>query len=302
MQFNKTLLPALALAAAVPSSPAWAAGGGGAAPPSAGGGTAVEQPVIRRKPARRRSRGPVLASFSLARPRLFLYGRPARVSFRLAGRGPVRVRLKLVPEGGRRAISTIALGERRTGETHSVVVTGREAGVLPQGSYSLRIAGRDRRGRALRRGPRASSRAELRFFHHRFPLAGPFSYGDGFGVPRAGHRHQGQDLAAAEGTPVVAPRGGVVAAVQYQAGGAGHYLVLDGEGEDFDYVFMHLRAGSVAVGDGQRVRTGQRLADVGSTGASSGPHLHFEIWAGPWYAGGHPIDPLPPLRAWDTWS
>jgi murein DD-endopeptidase MepM/ murein hydrolase activator NlpD len=79
-------------------------------------------------------------------------------------------------------------------------------------------------------------------------------------------------------------------------------VVLDGRGETRDYVFMHLRTGSVVVTEGQRIRTGQRIGEVGSTGESSGPHLHFEVWDGPWYAGGHPIDPLPLLRAWDAWS
>jgi murein DD-endopeptidase MepM/ murein hydrolase activator NlpD len=87
--------------------------------------------------------------------------------------------------------------------------------------------------------------------------------------------------------------------VQYQARGAGHYVVLDGEGEDRDYVFMHLRTGSIAVEEGEAVRTGQQIAEVGNTGASSGPHLHFEIWVnGGWYTGGEPIDPLPLLRSW----
>jgi murein DD-endopeptidase MepM/ murein hydrolase activator NlpD len=98
---------------------------------------------------------------------------------------------------------------------------------------------------------------------------------------------------------VLAPRGGVIKAVQYQAAGAGHYVVLDGAGEERDYVFMHLRTGSVLVREGQTVRTGQRIGDVGNTGRSSGAHLHFEIWGSAgWYTGGKPLDPLPLLQAW----
>jgi murein DD-endopeptidase MepM/ murein hydrolase activator NlpD len=134
---------------------------------------------------------------------------------------------------------------------------------------------------------------------HRFPIAGVFDWGGpdaGFGAKRKGHRHQGQDLAAASGTPVIAPYRGVVTAVQYQAKGAGRYVVIDGE--DYDYVFMHLRTGSIVVRQGERVRTGQAVGEVGSTGESSGPHLHFELWLGAWYDGGHPIDPLPLLQQW----
>jgi murein DD-endopeptidase MepM/ murein hydrolase activator NlpD len=56
----------------------------------------------------------------------------------------------------------------------------------------------------------------------------------------------------------------------------------------------------VRVRKGQRVAAGQRLASVGSTGSSSGPHVHFEIWPDGWYANARsrPIDPLPDLRAW----
>ena len=57
---------------------------------------------------------------------------------------------------------------------------------------------------------------------------------------------------------MVAPRGGTVKAVQYQAGGAGHYIVLTASGEDRDYVFMHLKSGSIPVVQGQTVRTGQQ--------------------------------------------
>jgi len=46
------------------------------------------------------------------------------------------------------------------------------------------------------------------------------------------------------------------------------------------------------------VRTGQLIGEVGTTGGSTGPHLHFEIWVGGWFAGGNPIDPLPLLQSW----
>ena len=313
------LAAALALLLAAPAAAlASDPGGGSAASPSGdGGGASSGQAVSPSKPAtpakkrkhkRRRARNPVLTGFRLSRPKLFLYGRPSRVAFRIKSRAKtVRVRLYLLRQGRRRPVRTIFLGDQATNTTRAFYLTGLESGLLlPQGLYTLKIAAKDARGRRLRRAATASAVTELSFFHHRFPIAGPFSYSgpDGnFGAKRDGHIHQGQDLPAPEGTPVVAPRGGTVEAVQYQAGGAGHYVVLDGDAEQRDYVDMHLRTGSNVVKQGQRVRTGQRLGEVGSTGASSGPHLHFEIWiGGGWYTGGHPVDPLPYLRTWDRWS
>jgi murein DD-endopeptidase MepM/ murein hydrolase activator NlpD len=138
---------------------------------------------------------------------------------------------------------------------------------------------------------------------HVFPISGPHSYGGAdarFGVGRPGHKHQGQDILAAEGTPIVAPRGGTITWRAFQAKGAGYYLVLDPVMEPYNYVFMHLQARSLLVKLGDRVRTGQLLANVGATGTTSGAsHLHFEVWNGPWFKGGVPIDPLPILLAWD---
>jgi murein DD-endopeptidase MepM/ murein hydrolase activator NlpD len=160
------------------------------------------------------------------------------------------------------------------------------------------------RRRAVKRTPKPAPvvPAPTPTSDHTFPVAGPYSFGgkDGrFGAGRPGHIHQGQDLSAPSGTPVVAPWPGTVEAVKYQAGGAGYYVVLDGDLEDRDYVFMHLLKGSTVVKLGDRVGRGQQLAQVGSTGSSSGPHLHFEIWVGGgWYTGGQPVDPLPFLEAW----
>jgi hypothetical protein len=296
-----TLLACAALAAAATCpAPAVAAGGGGggvAAPddgsaPDNGAAPRADQP---RRAVRRRRRATLLESFELRRKRLFLYGRAARIEFTLAGRRSVPVRLHILRAGDGTRVATLDLGTRAAG-SHSVRFTGREAGPLPEGRYRLHIA-----GRGMRRAPAASSTAELEYSHHTLPIAGAFEWGgtgSGFGARREGHRHQGQDLPAAEGTPVVAPRGGLVEAVEYQPGGAGHYVVVDGEDEDRDYVFMHLRPDSIPVEAGDRVRTGQRIGEVGTTGRSSGPHLHFEIWVGGWYAGGEPIDPLPDLQHW----
>jgi murein DD-endopeptidase MepM/ murein hydrolase activator NlpD len=307
------LVPLTAVAVvAVPSAPALAAGGygGASAPaagppsPAAGGGASPRSPRHRRL-ARLRS-APVLTSFSLRRPKLFLYGHAARVTIRVRGRAPVRVRLELLPPESRRPVKTISLGELRPGRARSFELTGRESGLLPQGDYVVHVTGRDARGRRLRRAASASSTARLSYYHHVFPLVGAFGYGgaDGrFGAKRRGHTHQGQDLPAGAGTPVVAPRGGTIETVAYQARGGGHYVVLDGAGEDRDYAFMHLRTGSVVVEEGERVRTGQRIGDVGSTGESSGAHLHFEVWVGGWQRdGGRPIDPLPLLHSWDGFS
>jgi murein DD-endopeptidase MepM/ murein hydrolase activator NlpD len=133
-----------------------------------------------------------------------------------------------------------------------------------------------------------------------FPVRGPHSYGGSdarYGAPRAGHQHEGQDVAAGRGTPVAAARGGRVYYKSYQAGGAGHYVVISGT-DNRDYVYMHL-AGPASVNQGQFVRTGQQIANVGSTGESSGPHLHFEMWTQHWRHGGHSFDPRPYLDRWD---
>jgi len=136
----------------------------------------------------------------------------------------------------------------------------------------------------------------------RFPVVGPYTFGgegSRFGAGRPGHVHQGQDVAAASGTPVVAPVAGTVTWKANQPGGAGIYLVVRGAADGRDYVFMHLKRGSVVVAVGQTVAAGEALAQVGATGVASGPHLHFEIWVGGWQAsGGEPIDPLPQLQRW----
>jgi len=137
-----------------------------------------------------------------------------------------------------------------------------------------------------------------------FPVQGPFSFGGDdarFGARRPGHIHQGQDVVAASGEPLVAPVAGTVVWKANQPGGAGIYLVVRGADAGLvrDYVFMHIKRGTVLVAPGDAVGAGQQLAQVGATGDASGPHLHFEIWIGGWYVrDGAPIDPLPQLQRW----
>jgi murein DD-endopeptidase MepM/ murein hydrolase activator NlpD len=97
----------------------------------------------------------------------------------------------------------------------------------------------------------------------------------------------------------VAPVASVVTWIAFQAGGAGRYVVLRAA-DGTDYVFMHIRNGTITVVKGAALAAGQPFAQVGSTGASSGPHLHFEIWPQGWYSSktSAPIDPLPQLQAW----
>lgn len=134
-----------------------------------------------------------------------------------------------------------------------------------------------------------------------FPVQGPYTFGGPgarFGAGRPGHIHQGQDVVAASGQPIVAPVAGTVLWEANQPSAAGIYLVEHGA-DGRDYVFMHIKARTLQVRVGDALAPGEQLAQVGATGDASGPHLHFEIWVGGWYAtGGAPIDPLPQLKRW----
>ncbi len=127
-----------------------------------------------------------------------------------------------------------------------------------------------------------------------FPVRGPHSFWDGFG---AGRGHQGADIGAACGTPLVAALPGKVRNRAYQSA-AGNYVVIDVAGVDVDIAYMHM-SGLALVRLGQTVGANQLLGYVGETGRATGCHLHFEYWLGSWWAGGTPVDPEPYLREWD---
>jgi murein DD-endopeptidase MepM/ murein hydrolase activator NlpD len=134
---------------------------------------------------------------------------------------------------------------------------------------------------------------------HTFPLQGSWTFSgkDGrYGDSRGDHVHAGQDLPAPGGTPLVAVTSGTVSTRAFQRGGAGNYVVLQGD-DGVDYVYMHMRKPALAK-PGQRVGQGELLGEVGATGQATGPHLHFELWTAHWFNRGHHFDPLPALLAW----
>lgn len=183
--------------------------------------------------------------------------------------------------------------------------TTSEGRVAGNGRYSFRIEPQGG-SEAVARANTSSEPIGLGFslYGYEFPILGPheFAMGAGrFGAPRAGHTHQGQDTMAACGTPLVAARGGTVQYAGYQSA-AGNYIVIDGKGTGFDFVYAHLAEPS-PLKTGEPVRTGQPIGIVGETGDATACHLHFEIWTPPgWYQGGSPIDPLPYLEKWDRYS
>ncbi|HEY5977387.1 MAG TPA: peptidoglycan DD-metalloendopeptidase family protein [Solirubrobacterales bacterium] len=175
----------------------------------------------------------------------------------------------------------------------------------PKGHYSFRVSAQGT-SQVARLASTATEGLSLSFdfYVYAFPVLGAHDFGgagSGFGAGRSGHTHQGQDVMAECGTPLVAARGG---RVQFTGndGAAGIYMVIDGKGTPYDTAYMHLQEPS-PFETGDVVRTGQPIGLVGDTGNAQGCHLHFELWAGPgWYEGGSPVDPLPYLKKWDKYS
>jgi murein DD-endopeptidase MepM/ murein hydrolase activator NlpD len=119
----------------------------------------------------------------------------------------------------------------------------------------------------------------VRFLH---PLNVP--QGDGFGYP-GGRRHDGIDFPAPLGTPVGAAGVGTVVSAGWNSGGYGNLVIVQ---HRLGYQTWYAHLSRFAVSSGSRVAGGVRIGYVGSTGHSTGPHLHFEV-----RLNGVPINPAP---------
>ncbi len=221
---------------------------------------------------------------------------PQRIAFRFRSRRAVRVEIRISRIGRGDASGRIVrrsfTGPLRPGRWHRRTWNGLDGSgrLVGAGRYRVRIGPAGGRLRTL---------ARPRLHGHTFPVDG--SHGargfiGTFGAPRTGGRiHEGFDVTAACGTPLVAVRAGTVLRAAYDPALKGHFVVIKGRSERRTYLYAHLtRAPPVRAG--QKIRAGRRLGTVGQTGnaASTPCHLHIEV-----RSRGRLLDPGPLLFSWD---
>jgi len=124
-----------------------------------------------------------------------------------------------------------------------------------------------------------------------WPVPGYYSVSSPFGYRSRGY-HSGVDISGPgiNGKVIVAAKDGVVEKVTRSGSGLGNAVVIN-HGGGVKTRYGHCLSGSISVSPGQRVSAGQAIARVGSTGNSTGPHLHFEV-----LINGSAVNPLPYIR------
>lgn len=134
-----------------------------------------------------------------------------------------------------------------------------------------------------------------------FPVRPPYSYTDSYGAPRMEgtsyyHRHEGTDIFAVNGTPIIAAVDGIIENVGTASLG-GIKLWLRSPGDNWTYYYAHLSGYAGGIRNGLRVKKGDVLGYVGNTGNARGtpPHLHFETHV----PSGAATNPYPILRRVD---
>ncbi|TFD55548.1 M23 family metallopeptidase [Cryobacterium frigoriphilum] len=170
-------------------------------------------------------------------------------------------RERLLALGAELSMSTAVFSS--TGVTFASLLSAADAGLLSDQGWARPAVGRVTSG--------YGSRPDL-------PVAG------------VGAVHFGTDLGAACGAGVYAATSGIVAAVG-EAGGYGNWILID-HGEGVATGYAHVATASTRVVVGERISAGQVIAEIGSTGASTGCHLHFEV-----RLGGIRVDAVPFLHS-----
>jgi murein DD-endopeptidase MepM/ murein hydrolase activator NlpD len=218
------------------------------------------------------------------------------VKFRFQARRPVSLKILVVKAKSGRTVARLREpqaepGKRVVQSWNGLTEGGDAAG---DGRYEFRI------GPVGKEPARFAGGFRLR--GHAFPVDGSHdtrgAIGE-FGADRNGGRtHEGFDITAACGTPLVAARGGKVARAGYDPVLYGYFLLINGAKTNETYFYSHLIEAS-PFGRGDRVRTRDLVGRVGQTGnaASTPCHLHFEL-----RVSGNPVDPKPHLRRWDRYS
>jgi murein DD-endopeptidase MepM/ murein hydrolase activator NlpD len=129
-----------------------------------------------------------------------------------------------------------------------------------------------------------------------FPVRAHVDWGEAdarFGAARSGHMHEGQDMFAPAGTPLVAIRDSVVVETGND-GGRGNYIALWSPEVRRTFLYLHMLR-PTPLGLGEHVRMGEQVGRLGCTGSCWGDHLHFEMRTGRGTTGA-PHDPLSMLR------
>jgi murein DD-endopeptidase MepM/ murein hydrolase activator NlpD len=238
-----------------------------------------------------------LRSSHVGPPIVFFDGEhPATLRFSFDASRRLDVVIRVVRTSDGQAVRRLVRHGLAPGKRHRVRWDGRrgDRGVPADGHYEFRVGPPGHEG---------AGAGQFEFHDHVFPVDGAHTYGDRFGDPRSGGRiHEGQDLPAACGTPLLAARGGTVAQTGYSDALYGYYVLIDGLATEHDYFYAHMEA-PTPLSEGDRVRTGEEIGRVGKTGNARNEfcQLHFELWPHGYHEGS-PIDPLPFLQAWDAFS
>jgi peptidoglycan hydrolase-like protein with peptidoglycan-binding domain len=187
-------------------------------------------------------------------------------------------------DGGYGANTTAAV--RRFQAAAGIAVDGHAGGGTLSALRHRRAPRHSSGGGSTHSGSSGIATGPVRFLR---PVNG--SIGEGFGYPpgHGGRRHDGIDYPVPMGTPIGAAGVGTVISAGWNSGGYGNLTIIQ---HRLGYQTYYAHQSSISVSVGQRVSGGVRIGYVGSTGHSTGPHLHFEV-----RHNGVPIDPVPYLLA-----